>query len=179
MSNTVRPSETLLFNNGADIEPAVVIRELTESDLQPPTRSAGIRCKIDRFPILNVGECDVHSDPKHAQEGLLVQKLSNISGAGHFKEKQASLASQKIMVDDGGGDFQASFPDIFAQYQNPTLTGEIAMANKALNSWKTTRFDWWQCQLNFAVWCATAGGRPPSHRSAPCESVSLPCLLHH
>ena len=44
---------------GADIEPAVVIRELTESDLQPPTRSAGNR---DRFPILNVGECDVHSD---------------------------------------------------------------------------------------------------------------------
>ena len=31
------------------------------------------------------------------------------------------------------------------------------MANKAWNSWKTTPFDWWQCQLNFAVWCATAG----------------------
>ena len=25
------------------------------------------------------------------------------------------------------------------------------------NSWKTTPFDWWQCQMNFAVWCATAG----------------------
>ena len=25
------------------------------------------------------------------------------------------------------------------------------------NSWKTTPFDWWQCQLNFAIWCATAG----------------------
>ena len=31
------------------------------------------------------------------------------------------------------------------------------MANKAWNSWKTTPFDWWQCQLNFAFWCATAG----------------------
>ena len=140
----------------------MVIRELTESDLQPPTRSAGNRCKIDRFPILNVGECDVHSDPKHGQEGLFVQKLGNISGGGHFKEKQASLASQKIIVDDGGGDFQASFPDIFAQYQNtppppPPLTGDIAMANKDWNSWKTTPFDCWQCQLNFAVLCATAG----------------------
>ena len=76
---------------------------------------------------------------------------------GHFKEKQASLASQKIMVDDRGGDFQISFPDILAQDQNPTLTGDIAMANKAWNSWKTTPFNWWQCQLNFAVWCATAG----------------------
>ena len=116
----------------------MVIRELTESDFQPPTRSVGNRCKIDRFPILNVGECDVHSDPKHGQRGLLVQKLGNISGRGgggeHFKEKQASLASQKIIVDDGGGDFQASFPDIFAQYQNPALTGDIAVANKAWNS---------------------------------------------
>ena len=82
----------------------------------PTTRSAGKRCKIDRFPILNVSECDVHSDPKHGQEGLLVQKLGNISGRGHFKEKQASLASQKLMVDDGGGDFQASFPDIFCLF---------------------------------------------------------------
>ena len=61
------------------------------------------------------------------------------------------------MVDDGGGDFKASFPDIFAQYQNPPLSGDIAMANKAWNSLKTTSFDWWQCHLNFAVWCATAG----------------------
>ena len=79
--------------------------------------------------------------------------------AGVISKKQASLASQKIMVDDEGGDFQASFPDIIAQYQDPTLTGDIAMANKAWNSWKTTPFDWWQCQLNFAVWCATAGCR--------------------
>ena len=46
-------------------------------------------------------------------------------GGGHFKEKPASLASQKIMVDDGGGDFQVSFPDIFAQYQNPPLSGDM------------------------------------------------------
>ena len=78
---------------------------------------------------------------------------------GHFKEKQVlSLASQKIMVDDEGGDFQASFPDIFAQYQNPPLYGSpVTTSNKALNSWKTTPFDWWQCQLNFALWCVTAG----------------------
>ena len=76
----------------------------------------------------------------------------------HFKEKQAlSLASQKIMVDEKGSDFQAIFPDVFTQYQNPPLTGDIAMANKAWNSWKTTPFDWWQCQLNFAVWCTIAG----------------------
>ena len=67
------PIKDAILYLGADIEPVVVIRELTESDLQPPTRSAMNR---DRFPILNVGECDLHSD---GQEGLLVQKLCNIS----------------------------------------------------------------------------------------------------
>ena len=38
----------------------------------PPTRSAGNR---DRFNILNVGECDVHSD---GQVGFLVQKHHKI-----------------------------------------------------------------------------------------------------
>ena len=53
---------------------------------------------------------------------------------GHFKEKQVSLAAQKIMVDDEGGGFKASFPDIFADYQNPPLTGDITMGNKAWSS---------------------------------------------
>ena len=110
----------------------MVIRELTESELQPPTRRQ-VLGKINGFTILNAGECDVHADPKHGQGGLLVQKLCNISGGGHFKEKQVlSLASQKIMVDDEGGDFLAIFPDIFADYQNPPLTGDVTMANKAV-----------------------------------------------
>ena len=76
---------------------------------------------------------------------------------GHFKEKQASLASQRIMVNDEGGDFQASFPDIFADFQNPPLTGDINMGNKAWDNWQHAPMTWWQCQMNFAVWCATAG----------------------
>ena len=66
----------------------MVIRELTESDLQPHARSAGNR---DRFPILNVGECDVHSD---GQEGLLVQKRCNISGGGPFQREAGALSGQ-------------------------------------------------------------------------------------
>ena len=31
------------------------------------------------------------------------------------------------------------------------------MANKAWQVWKNDPFSWWQCQLNFALWCATAG----------------------
>ena len=59
------------------------------------------------------------------------------------------------MVDDKG--FQVKFPDIFAHYQNPPLTGDVNIGNKAWRRWQHTLMDWWQCQLNLAVWCATAG----------------------
>ena len=61
------------------------------------------------------------------------------------------------MVDDKGSHFKAMFPDIFADYQNPPLTGDVAVANKAWQIWQNTPFSWWQCQLNyFALWCASA-----------------------
>ena len=61
------------------------------------------------------------------------------------------------MVDDEGDDFQASFPDIFADHQNPPLTGDTNMGNKAWDNWQHAPMTWWQFQLNFADWCATAG----------------------
>ena len=63
------------------------------------------------------------------------------------------------MVDEKGDGFQVKFSDIFADYQNPPLNGDVNMGNKAWRSWQHTPMDWWQCQLNFAVWCATAGCR--------------------
>ena len=85
--------------------------------------------------------------------------LAKYRTGGHFKEKAGplSLANQEIMVDDKGSHFKAMFPDIFADYQNPPLTGDVAMANKAWQIWQNTPFSWWQCQLNFALWCASAG----------------------
>ena len=81
---------------------------------------------------------------------------------GNFKEKadilaSLSLGNQEILVDDKGSHFKAMFPDIFAVYQNPPLTGDVAMANKAWQIWQNTPFSWWQCQLNFALLCASVG----------------------
>ena len=76
----------------------------------------------------------------------------------HFKEKTAlSLANQEIMVDNKESQFKVMFPDILADYHNPPLPGDVAMANKAWQIWQNTPFSWWQCQLNFALWCASAG----------------------
>ena len=83
---------------------------------------------------------------------------TNSRAGGNFKEKPALfLTDQQIMVDVKGSHFQATFPDVFADYQNPPLTGDVGVANKAWHNWKSTPFDWLQCQLNFAIWCATAG----------------------
>ena len=81
---------------------------------------------------------------------------------GHFKEKSnilisLSLAKQEMMVDDWGDHLKAMFPDSFAGYQNPPLTGDVAVANRAWQIWQNTPFSWWQCQFNFALWCASAG----------------------
>ena len=73
---------------------------------------------------------------------------------GHFKEKTIlSLANQEIMVDSHGTHFKAMFVD----YQNPPLTGDVAMANKAWQIWQNTPFSCWRCQLNFSLWCASSG----------------------
>ena len=96
---------------------------------------------------------------RHGHKGVFVYQPGKISDRRHFKEKVdiLSLANREIMVDDKGSHFKAMFPDIFADYQNPSLTGDVEMANKAWQIWQNTPLSWWQCQLNFTLWCASAG----------------------
>ena len=91
-------------------------------------------------------------------KAFLFNSQAKYRTGGHIKKKAdiLSLANQEIMVDDKGH-FKAMFPDIFTDYQNPPLTADVAMANKAWQIWQNTPFNWWQCQLNFALWCASAG----------------------
>ena len=63
-----------------------------------PTRSAG---KIHRFPILNVGECDVHSDRKHGQEAYSFKSSATYragdgggGGAGEAFQREAGISGQ-------------------------------------------------------------------------------------
>ena len=68
-------------------------------------------------------------------------------------EKNIKLVKQTIYVNKDDH-FSVTFLDLFQNYQNPTLH-----TNEPWNTWLHSSFDWWQCQLNFAVWCATAGCR--------------------
>ena len=73
-------------------------------------------------------------------KAFLFNSQAKYRTGGHFKEKadilvSPSLANQKIMVDDPESHFKAMFPDIFADYQNPPLTGDVVMVNKAWQIW--------------------------------------------
>ena len=73
------------------------------------------------------------------------------SPGGKYTKKNIELVKQAIYVNKDDY-FPVTFPDLFQKYQNPTLH-----TNEPWNTWLHSSFDWWQCQLNFAVWCATAG----------------------
>ena len=65
------------------------------------------------------------------QKAFSFNSSAKYRACGNFKEKSAlSPIDQQIIVDDKGSHFQASFPDVFTQYQNPPLTGDVRVANK-------------------------------------------------
>ena len=144
--------------------PAVVVREFAEGGLRRATctravcRNQKVPFEIDQFAVLNTGKRDVHIDSTHMDnKAFSFNSSAKYRAGGHFKEKQLSLADQEIMVNDKESHFQAAFPDIFADYQNPPLIGDVTVADKAWHAWSSTPFDWWQRQLNFALWCGSAG----------------------
>ena len=51
-----------------------------------------------------------------------------------------------------GDSFRASFTDIFEKYIRPPITTEADM-----NLCNNNPMQFWQNQINFAIWCATAG----------------------
>ncbi|MEW8389990.1 MAG: hypothetical protein AB2660_20960, partial [Candidatus Thiodiazotropha sp.] len=70
-------------------------------------------------------------------KAIAVNSQARYRAGGHFKEKAGLLY---LMVDDKGSHFQAMISEIFAGYQTPPLTGEVAMANKDWQIWKSVPF---------------------------------------
>ncbi|MEW8615614.1 MAG: hypothetical protein AB2610_20855 [Candidatus Thiodiazotropha sp.] len=105
--------------------PLVVIRELAKDNLQPRK----ILGEIDHFE----SQSAIHTSCGMDTKAFACKSQARYGAGGHFKEKAGSLSltNQQIMVDVKGRHFQAMFSDIFAGNQNPPLTGDVAMANKA------------------------------------------------
>ena len=108
-------------------------------------------------------------DTKHLR--LIVRQ--DIGQAAFQREGKVKYSDQPTkMVDEKGSHSQAMLSDIFAGYQNPPLTGDVAMASKAWQIWKSAPFSW------FALWCATAGGGVSFEDHLQAEKHPLLASLH-
>ena len=65
-----------------------------------------------------------------------------------------NLAEGRIQVqsDDPQKWFGVKYPDVFERYRLPSVSSD-----KLVQAWHSSPMQFWQNQLNFAVWCATAG----------------------
>ena len=65
-----------------------------------------------------------------------------------------NLAEGRIQVqsDDPQKWFGVKYPDVFERYRLPSVSSD-----KLIQAWHSSPMQFWQNQLNFAVWCATAG----------------------
>jgi len=70
---------------------------------------------------------------------------------GVYDNIRVSLLTPTIQVSTVGS-FQAEFPDVFVKYILPLVSSD-----QVVQAWNLNPMQFWQNQLNFAVWCATAG----------------------
>ena len=63
-----------------------------------------------------------------------------------------SIGRVQIQHDDPQKWFEAKYPDIFEHYRLPHIDSD-----ELVQAWRRTPMQFWQNQLNFAVWCATVG----------------------
>jgi len=69
-----------------------------------------------------------------------------------FEDNPSKIKIQ-VRYNDHNGGFEARFPDIFEKYDKLSIIRTKDLAN----AWKTNPMQFWQNQLNFAIWCATTG----------------------
>jgi len=58
----------------------------------------------------------------------------------------------QVRFNDEHGSFKVAYPDVFENYKVPKVTSE-----EMIDTWNKNPMQFWQNQLNFAVWCATTG----------------------
>ena len=58
----------------------------------------------------------------------------------------------QVRINSQNDSFEVEYPDVFEKYQLPLLKTDLLV-----KAWSTHPMQFWQNQLNFAVWCATTG----------------------
>ena len=79
------------------------------------------------------------------------QNTSYRVGGVYNPTHQFSLVNQTIYINKQDK-FNVSFQNIWADYKLPRITSE-----DTYDEWMSKPIQFWQNQLNFAIWCATTG----------------------
>ena len=72
-------------------------------------------------------------------------------GVYNVQKTSEMLTNPQIYVSKNKS-FEAKLLNIFSKYKLPYIHSE-----EILNNWASNQMDFWQQQLNFAIWCATTG----------------------
>lgn len=102
---------------------------------------------------------------RQGHQGIFFNSSAKYWTSGHWKvkaSKDLTLTHKQIVVDNKGGHFQALFQDVFANFQNPMLTGDIMVL---YNCTSTPLTDCSACQI-FPMWCALCGVSFENHLQA-------------
>ena len=85
-----------------------------------------------------------------------------------------ALINPQIQVRSSDG-FQVQYPDLFEKYFPSDVSSD-----KVIRAWQSTSMQFWQNQVNFAIWCATAGCgvSAQDHLSAPDKLIRSLYLFH-
>ena len=97
---------------------------------------------LARKSAVGIKAFNFNSEAKY-QPGLQHTASSDV---GDFRKGQVH-----VQAGDPQKFFEASYPNIFEKYPLQVSSDDVIQA------WRTNPIQFWQNQLNFAVWCATTG----------------------
>ena len=102
---------------------------------------------------LNVCQCLIHVDVMDKQTFAFNRDASYQAGGVYSTQiKGEQLTQPSVVVAAAGGEFTTKLPSIFEKYRMPDVESE-----KLVQAWNSNPMQFWQSQVNLAVWCATTG----------------------
>ena len=81
-----------------------------------------------------------------------VQEVDVLSAQGWPSPTKAHVQVRASAAKSGDTSFETQYPDVFEKYRLPPVSSD-----KLVQAWGSSPMQFWQNQLNFAVWCATTG----------------------
>ena len=85
-------------------------------------------------------------------EAFVFNSSAKYAAWGVFKEKQDLAKPWHTILVHEDDSFQAYYPDVYEKYLLP-----LVRSAQVVKAWNINPFQFWQNQVNFAVWCSTSG----------------------